>query len=115
MLRARWPHWTSLAIGLWLVLSTLAFESESSAGFNRLMIGIFVSSLAVHALWAPWFRWTNALLGGWLLFSGTIFGHASAFLALSTLAAGGALVVLALVPTPARLTDPRHDFVGYRP
>ena len=115
MLRARWPRWLSLLIGLWLVASALAFPHESSAGFNRLMVGIFVASFAVQALWAPWFRWANALLGVWLLFSGSIFVHRSAFLALSTLVAGGALAVLALVPSPPRLVDPHHAFVGYRP
>ncbi len=114
-LRTRWPELGSLAIGLWLVLSTLAFRTESSAGFNRLMVGQFVACCAVMAMWAPWFRFVDAGLGVWLLFSVQLFEHASTFLALATAAAAGALVVLSLVPTPERLTDPRHAFVGYRP
>ncbi len=113
--RTRWPELASLAIGLWLVVSTLAFRTESSAGFNRLMIGQFVACCAVMAMWAPWFRFVNAGLGVWLLFSAQLFEHASAFLAISTAASGAALVVLASVPTPERLTDPHHAFVGYRP
>lgn len=112
MLLGRWPRWLSLAIGLWLVVSVFAFQASSSGGFNRLIVGILVSSMAVQALWAPGYRWANALFGSWLLFSGAIFDHASLFLALSTMAAGGALVVLAMVPSPPRLTDPRHAFVG---
>ena len=111
----RWTHWLALAIGVWLFVSVFAFRTSSSAGFNRLMIGLFVSSLAIHAMWAPWFRWVNALLGVWLVFTGAVFDHASPFLALSTMAAGAVLVVLAFFPTPGRLTDPRHAFVGYRP
>lgn len=115
MLRARWPRLVGLAIGLWLVVSTLAFPTESSPGFNRLMIGIFVACCAVLAMWAPWFRFVNLGLGLWLLLFATELGHASTFLTLTTLAAAGILIVVSALPTPPRLTDPRKAFVGYRP
>jgi hypothetical protein len=111
MLRSRWPLWLSLAIGLWLVLSTVAFQAESSAGFNRLMVGMMVASCAVMAAFAPWFRYVNTGLGVWLLGTTMAFDHRSPFLFLSTLAVAAALVVLSLVPTPARLVDPRRAAV----
>jgi hypothetical protein len=111
MLRSRWPLWLSLAIGLWLVLSSLAFRSGSSAGFNRLMIGMFVASCAVMAAWAPWFRFVNTGLGVWLFGSVLMFEHRTSFLFTSTLAVAAALIVLSLVPTPARLVDPRRSAV----
>lgn len=115
MVRARWPRLVSLAIGLWFVISTVAFRTESSAGFNRLMIGLFVACCSVSAMWAPWFRFVNLGLGIWMMFWAAAFRHASTFLALSTLAAGGALVVFSALRSPPRLTDPDHAFVGYRP
>jgi hypothetical protein len=111
MLRSRWPLWLSLAIGLWLVLSSTAFQAESSAGFNRLMIGMFVSSCAVMAAWAPWFRFVNTGMGIWLFGSVLMFEHRTTFFFLSTLLAAAILVVLSLVPTPARLVDPRRRAV----
>ena len=111
MLRSRWSLWLSLAIGLWLVLSTVAFQAESSAGFNRLMVGMMVASCAVMAAFAPWFRYVNTGLGVWLLGTTMAFDHRSPFLFLSTLAVAAALVVLSLVPTPARLVDPRRAAV----
>lgn len=115
MLRARWPRLVSLLLGLWLVASTLLFRTESSAGFNRLMIGIFVACCALAALWAPWFRFANLGMGLWLVFTAAEWEHASLFLTLSTFAVGGALVVLSALRSPPRLTDPDHEFVGYRP
>jgi hypothetical protein len=111
MLRSRWSLWLSLAIGLWLVLSTVAFQAESSAGFNRLMVGLLVASCAVMAAWAPWFQFVNTGLGVWLLATTLAFDHRSPFLFWSTLAAAAALVALSLVPTPARLVDPRRAAV----
>ena len=115
MLRARWPQLVSLAIGVWFVVSALAFQAESSAGFNRLMIGILVVGCAIQALWADWFRFVNLALGIWMMFAAEIFEHGSTFLRLSTLVAGGALVVLSALRSPPLLTDPRHEFVDYRP
>jgi hypothetical protein len=115
MLRARWPRLVSLAIGVWLVLSTLAFRTGSSPGFNRLMVGSFVVCCSVMALWAPWFRFVNLALGVWLVVFASVFRHQTTFLAVSTLVAGGALVVFSALRSPPRLTDPRHAFVGYRP
>ena len=111
MLRSRWSLWLSLAIGLWLVLSTVAFQAESSAGFNRLMVGMLVASCAVMAAWAPWFQYVNTGLGVWLLATTLAFDHRSPFLFWSTLAAAAALVALSLVPTPAQLVDPRRAAV----
>lgn len=115
MLRARWPRLVSLAVGVWLVVSTLAFRTESSPGFNRLMIGIFVCCCAVSALWAPWFRFVNMGLGVWLLFTAATFRHGSTFLALSTLASAAALIVFSALRSPPRLIDPNKEFAGYRP
>jgi hypothetical protein len=115
MLRARWPRLVSLAIGVWLVVSTLAFRTESSPGFNRLMIGIFVCCCAISAIWAPGFRFVNMGLGVWLLFTTSAWEHASMFLRLSTLAAAGALIVLSALRSPPRLIDPNREFAGYRP
>jgi hypothetical protein len=114
MLRQRWPRLVSLLIGLWLVVSTIAFRTETSAGFNRLMIGVFVACCAIMAIWAPWFRFANLAMGLWLVFSASTFEHASTFLRLSTLVGGGALVVLSALRSPPRYRD-EHDFVGYRP
>src|SRR5689334_14547423 len=115
MLRARWPPLVSLAIGIWLVVSALAFRVESSAGFNRLMIGLFVCGFAISAIWAPWFRFMNLGLGVWLLLSAATLGHASTFLWLSTLIAAGALIVFSALRSPPMLIDPRREFVNYRP
>ena len=111
MLRSRWSLWLSLAIGFWLVFSTVAFQAESSAGFNRLMVGMLVASCAVMAAWAPWFQYVNTGLGVWLLATTLAFDHRSPFLFWSTLAAAAALVALSLVPTPAQLVDPRRAAV----
>ncbi len=115
MLRTRWPRLLSLLVGIWLVVSTLAFRTESSAGFNRLMIGIFVVCSAILAMWAPWFRFVNVGLGVWLFFMAMAFRHGAQLLGLSTIVAGVVLVVLGLVPTPPRHTSPRRAFVNYRP
>jgi hypothetical protein len=115
MLRARWPQLVCLAIGVWFVVSTLAFQVESSAGFNRLIIGLLVVGCAIQALWAGSFRFVNLALGIWMVFAAVIFEHASMFLQQSTLVAGGALVVLSALRSPPLLTDPRREFVDYRP
>lgn len=115
MLRARWPQLAGLLIGVWFVVSTLAFHAESSAGFNRLILGLLVIGAAIQAMWASWFRFVNVAIGIWMVFSAEVFRHDSTFLQLSTLVAGAALVVFSSLRSPPLLTDPRHAFVGYRP
>ncbi len=115
MLRARWPRLVSLAIGIWFVVSTLAFRTESSAGFNRLMIGLFVIGSAIQALWAEWFRFVNLALGIWMVLSAELFKHDSTFLLVSTLVAGAVLIVFSSLRSPPLLIDPRREFANYRP
>jgi len=47
--RARWARWVTIALGLWLAASTLLFPHASSAGFDTLMIGIFIAANGVQA------------------------------------------------------------------
>jgi len=108
----RWPRLLSLALGLWLVASTLVLPMESTSGFNRLIVGTGVAACAVMALWAPWFRFVNTVLGVWLGATELFFEHASTGKFLSTLVVAGAIVVLSLVPSPPRLEDPRHRAVS---
>jgi hypothetical protein len=115
MLSARWPRLVSLLIGVWFVVSTLAFRTESSAGFNRLMLGLLVIGSAIQALWASWFRFVNLAIGIWMIFSAEVFRHGSTFLQLSTLVAGAALVVFSSLRSPPLLIDPRREFANYRP
>ncbi len=111
-LARRWPRFLSLALGLWLVVSAVAMPRvASSAAFDRLMVGIFVAANAVMAIWASWFRFANLALGAWLLLGALMFDHATAFLLFSTLAVAAAVGVLSLVPSPARLVDPRRPAV----
>jgi hypothetical protein len=113
--RARWARWATVALGLWLALSTLVLPHASSAGFDTLMLGIFIAANAVQALWAPWFRFVNTALALFLLVTEVEFGDATTLRFLSTLAAGTLVLVLSFVPSPERLVDPRQAFVGYRP
>ncbi len=115
MLRARWPRLVSLLVGVWFVVSTLAFHAESSAGFNRLILGLLVVGSAIQALWASWFRFVNLAIGVWMIFSAEVFRHDSAFLQLSTLVAGGLLVVFSSLRSPPLLIDPTREFANYRP
>lgn len=115
MLRARWPRLLSLAVGGWFIVSTLAFHTETEAGFNRLMVGMFVACCAIMSLWATWFRFVNLGFGVWMVFFASVFRHDSLFLALSTLVAGGALIVFSALPSPPLLVDPSQEYVDYRP
>jgi hypothetical protein len=107
-LARRWPRLLSLALGLWLVAESLVAPGDPTAGFDRLVVGLGVVACAGMALWAPWFRFGSTALGLWLLFAELLFEHGSRTLHGLTLAAGAAIVVLSLVPSPPRLVDPRR-------
>jgi hypothetical protein len=114
-IRERWAECVTIVLGLWLAASTLLFPHGSSAGFDTLMIGVFIAANAVQALWAPWFRYVNTGLALFLLVTELEFGDASLFRSLSTLGTAALVLVLSFVPSPPRLVHPRQAAVGYRP
>lgn len=56
-----WEEWTSVALGVWLVISpwVLGFSMMTAAMWNAVIVGLAV---AVLALWA---LGTDKTLGGW--------------------------------------------------
>ena len=109
LVRWWWPRLLSLALGVWLVASSLAGPAlESSAAFNRFGVGTAVVACSIMAIWAGWFRFANTAWGVWLFLSGLMFGRTDDFEFVFALVVAVAIVVLSLVPTPERLVDPRR-------
>jgi hypothetical protein len=113
-LGSRWPRLVTLALGLWLVASSLVPPVESTSGFNQLIVGTAVACCSLMALWATWFRFWNTFFGVWLGATELLFEHQATGKFLATLAVAGAIVVLSLVPTPDRLVNPRRRPVTQR-
>jgi hypothetical protein len=113
--RTRWARWVTVALGLWLVASTLLFPHGSSAGFDTLVLGILIAANAIQALWAPWFRFVNTVIALFLLVTELEFGEPTTFRFLSTLGTATLVLVLSFVPSPPRLAYPRRTAAGYRP
>ena len=87
----------STLLGAWLVVSVLAWSHHGPEGFNTLVTGLLVLTVAPIAVWVPGARFAGAFLGAWLLLTTLVFDHASRFTLLHDLVAAILLLVLAAV------------------
>ncbi|HSD22287.1 MAG TPA: hypothetical protein VLC54_19715 [Anaeromyxobacter sp.] len=99
----------NIALGLWLFASTFLLDRAGNAGFNTLLVGLFVAAIALIALYAPGLRFLNTGLAAWLLVSTIWFGYSKAWVAFHDAAVAGAMVVVSLVRTPALMLRRRES------
>lgn len=95
-------HWqdpVSALLGAWLIVSAwvLGFDSETTAMWNSVAIGVALAAVAVGAIFVPqaWEEWTEAALGLWLAISPWLLGFESVENAMLSAVITG-VVVLAL-------------------
>jgi hypothetical protein len=87
----------STLLGAWLIVSVLAWPHDGPEGFNTLITGLLVLTVAPIAVWVPGARFAGAFLGAWLLLTTLVFDHASRFTFFHDLAAAVLLLVLGAV------------------
>jgi hypothetical protein len=92
---AKMKHWQdplNLVLGLWMIVSpwVLAYQAESAATTNAVVLGVLIAVLAALELFnvAAWEEWTNFVLGIWLAVSPWLLGFSA-----TTAAMANALVV----------------------
>jgi hypothetical protein len=94
------PRVANAALGAWLVLSVLAWPHLGPEGFNTLVTGLLVLTVAPIAVWAPRMRFGTLFLGVWLFLTTFLFVHQRTFTFWHDLVAS--LVLLALAAVPSR-------------
>jgi len=93
-----WTLWASMAIGMLLMATPLLFGSSGAAADSDHVAGALVVTFSIMA-WAEVarpLRYVNAILGAWLVFAPWHIAGYSAPAAAATVAAGIALVLLAI-------------------
>ncbi|HEX9049344.1 MAG TPA: hypothetical protein VF841_02315 [Anaeromyxobacter sp.] len=93
------PRVANALLGAWLVASVLLWRHLGPEGFNALVTGLLVVTVAPIAAWAPRLRVGGAFLGGWLLVTTLVLVHARRFTLFHDLAVSIAIVALAAVPS----------------
>lgn len=92
---SRVKHWqdpVNLVLGLWMIVApwVLAFQSDSIATRNSVVLGVLIAVAAVYALVRvfAWEEWANLLFGVWLVISPWVLGFSDI-----QAAAGNAVIV----------------------
>jgi hypothetical protein len=62
----------NLMVGLWLVVSSFAWQRTTAQRVDTAVVGVLVAVLSLVATRIPAARWLNALLAVWL-FAATLF------------------------------------------
>jgi hypothetical protein len=101
-----WPRLLATALGAWLLASAFLWPHDATDGLDAVMLGLLVLTVAPMSIWAPRLRFGTLVLGAWLVFDGLVFEHPVLATGWNHLLVGGALCVLALVPSPPRLVVP---------
>jgi hypothetical protein len=101
------PRVANTVLGAWLVLSVLAWPHLGPEGFNTLVTGLLVLTVAPLAAFAPRLRYGNLFFGAWLFVTTFVFVHARAFTFWHDLLAS--LLVLALAALPSRPWQYREE------
>jgi hypothetical protein len=86
-------------LGAWLIASVFLWRHWGPEGFNTLVTGLLVITVAPLAVWAPRLRFGGAFLGAWLLATTLVFVHARPFTLFHDLACSIAIIALAAVPS----------------
>ncbi len=94
------PRVLNTVLGAWLIASVLIWPHYGPEGFNTLITGLLVITVAPIAIWAPRMRFGTAFLGAWLVVTTFVFVHALQFTFFHDLVAS--LVLLALAALPSR-------------
>ena len=81
----RWPTWTTLGLGLWLIIapSTFGYTGLTAAVLNdgalgAIIIGLSAWDLAVEGRAAATFKWITASAGLWLIVAPFELGYLGA-------------------------------------
>jgi hypothetical protein len=93
------PRAANALLGAWLVASVFLWRHWGPEGFNTLVTGLLVITVAPIAVWAPRLRFGSAFLGGWLFVTTLVLVHARRLTFFHDLALAIAILALALVPS----------------
>ncbi len=93
------PRVVNALVGAWLVASVLIWPHYGPEGFNTLITGLLVLTVAPISAFAPRMRFGTALLGAWLFLTSFVFVHALRVTFFHDLAASIVLLAIAAVPS----------------
>ncbi len=93
------PRVVNALLGAWLVASVLIWPHYGPEGFNTLITGLLVLTVAPIAAFAPRLRFGTAFLGVWLLLTTFVFVHALSITFFHDLVAAVVLLAIAAVPS----------------
>ncbi len=92
------PRAVNAALGAWLFASTFLWRHSDNAGFADWLIGLFVFTTAVVAMYAPKMRWGSTFLAAALGLGALLASYPSAVARLHDLALAGAIGALSFWP-----------------
>lgn len=93
------PRVLNTILGAWLIASVLVWPHYGPEGFNTLVTGLLVVTVAPIAMWVPRMRYGSLFLGGWLFLTTFVLVHAVRLTFFHDLAASIVLLALAAIPS----------------
>jgi hypothetical protein len=93
------PRVANTVLGAWLIVSVLVWPHYGPEGFNTLVTGLLLVTVAPVAIWTPRLRYGGLFLGAWLLLTTFVFVHALRLTFFHDLAAALVAIGLSLVPS----------------
>ncbi len=100
------PRVASTLLGCWLFASVFLWPHNGADGFDALITGILVVTVAPIAIWTPALRLGNAYLAIWLFVTTLFFRHETLLTPFNDVLVSVAILLLALVPGRPRPWTP---------
>ncbi len=102
------PRVVNVILGAWLFASVLLWRHWGPEGFDTLITGLLVITVAACAVWTPRLRFGGTFLAAWLLFMTLVLVHARRLTFFHDLAVALAIVVLSAAPSRPWEYQRRH-------
>lgn len=100
-----WARLGSLVLGLWLQISTFAWQHTDSSRISAWLPGLLISVVAVLSMSSPPMRWLNGVLALWLIAWTVVAASTEALTYWNGIVVGLLVMILSTVGTRSLASD----------
>jgi hypothetical protein len=100
-----WARLGNLALGLWLQISSFAWQHTDSSRISAWLPGLLISVIALLSMSSPPMRWLNGVLGLWLIAWTVVSASTEPLTYWNGVVAGLLVMVLSTIGTRSLASD----------
>lgn len=100
-----WARLGNLCLGLWLQISSVAWQHSDAARISAWLPGLLISVIAVLSMSAPPMRWLNGVLALWLIAWTAVSASSDALTYWNGVVCGLLVLILSTIPSRSLASD----------